>query len=90
MQMVGRPIKNQICIVLELWLWKLHVERRTFQEGEYHVPLMSGCVSSTLAGNIMDAVDERLKMEFDPNEMQILMMVGLWCTCPNDKDRPKA
>lgn len=42
-----------------------------------------------LAGNIMDAADERLNMEFDTNEMKRLMIVGLWCTNPSGKERPK-
>ncbi|XP_015884251.1 L-type lectin-domain containing receptor kinase IX.1-like [Ziziphus jujuba] len=64
--------------------------RRTYQNGEYHVPLMRWVWELYLAGNIMDAADERLNMDFDSNEMQRLMMVGLWCSHPSYRERPKA
>ncbi|XP_015884184.3 L-type lectin-domain containing receptor kinase IX.1 [Ziziphus jujuba] len=64
--------------------------RKTYQNGDYHAPLMRWMWELYLAGNIMEAADERLQMDFDSNEMERLMMVGLWCTCPNEKDRPKA
>ncbi|KAG2390178.1 L-type lectin-domain containing receptor [Vigna angularis] len=41
-------------------------------------------------GNVMDVVDERLNKEFNVDEMRSLIIVGLWCTNPNDKERPKA
>ncbi|XVE61382.1 hypothetical protein DITRI_Ditri06bG0035000 [Diplodiscus trichospermus] len=40
-----------------------------------------------LAGNIIDAADGRLRT-FKENEMECLLMVGLWCTQPNDRERP--
>ncbi|KAH7523947.1 hypothetical protein FEM48_Zijuj06G0066100 [Ziziphus jujuba var. spinosa] len=64
--------------------------RRTYQQGEYHVPLMRWVWELYLTGNIMDAVDERLKMDFDSNQMERLIIVGLWCTHSCDKERPKA
>lgn len=42
-----------------------------------------------LAGNILDAADGRLKA-FRENEMECLLIVGLWCTNPNDRERPDA
>ncbi|XWS59370.1 hypothetical protein CRYUN_Cryun08bG0115700 [Craigia yunnanensis] len=42
-----------------------------------------------LAGNILDAADGRLR-SFYENEMECLLMVGLWCTHPNDRERPNA
>ena len=42
-----------------------------------------------LAGIILDATDERLKTFYE-NEMQCLLMVGLWCTHPNDREKPNA
>ncbi|ONI32955.1 hypothetical protein PRUPE_1G395700 [Prunus persica] len=49
--------------------------RRTYQDGEFHVPLVT---------------DERLDKIFDKNEMECLLIVGLWCTHPNSKGRPRA
>ncbi|XVF55871.1 hypothetical protein PTKIN_Ptkin06aG0071200 [Pterospermum kingtungense] len=42
-----------------------------------------------LAGNILDAADGRLRT-FCENEMECLLMVGLWCTHRNDRERPDA
>ena len=33
---------------------------------------------------------KRLNMIFDRNEMECLLIVGLWCTNPNNKERPDA
>ncbi|CAK9141128.1 unnamed protein product [Ilex paraguariensis] len=41
-------------------------------------------------GNILDAADSQLNASFDVNQMECLMMVGLWCTHPIDKARPSA
>ncbi|PRQ48208.1 putative protein kinase RLK-Pelle-RLCK-VI family [Rosa chinensis] len=43
-----------------------------------------------LAGNLLDAADERLGVDFDKNEMECFLIVGLWCTHPSSKERPKA
>ncbi|KAK1276223.1 L-type lectin-domain containing receptor kinase IX.1 [Acorus gramineus] len=40
------------------------------------------------AGKILEAADERLKMEFDLGEMERLMVVGLWCAHPDHLCRP--
>ncbi|KAL5558252.1 hypothetical protein UlMin_034463 [Ulmus minor] len=64
--------------------------KRTFQDGEYHVPLMRRVWDLYVEGNIIEAADERLEMKFDPNEMKTLLMVGLWCTHLKDNERPKA
>ncbi|GMN40270.1 hypothetical protein TIFTF001_009495 [Ficus carica] len=42
-----------------------------------------------LAGNIMEAADERLDNDFDSNQMEALLKVVLWCTNPNERERPK-
>ncbi|KAK1291870.1 L-type lectin-domain containing receptor kinase IX.2 [Acorus calamus] len=39
-------------------------------------------------GKLMEAVDQRLGMNFDHEEMERLMMLGLWCTNPSRKKRP--
>ncbi|BAT82460.1 hypothetical protein VIGAN_03247900 [Vigna angularis var. angularis] len=64
--------------------------RRTYHDGEFHVPLMNWVWQQYVKGNVMDVVDERLNKEFNVDEMRSLIIVGLWCTNPNDKERPKA
>lgn len=60
-----------------------------YQEGEYYVTLMRQVWELHLAGNIMEAADERLDNDFDSNQMEALLKVGLWCTNPNERERPK-
>jgi len=43
-----------------------------------------------LAGDILQAADERLCMSFSEEEMRCLLIVGLWCTNPICRERPKA
>ncbi|KAL6270324.1 hypothetical protein ACE6H2_027235 [Prunus campanulata] len=57
---------------------------------EYHVALFRWVWQLYLAGNLLSAADERLDMNFVPNEMECLLIVGLWCTHPDNKERPKA
>ncbi|KAA8536366.1 hypothetical protein F0562_028844 [Nyssa sinensis] len=39
-------------------------------------------------GNLLKAADPKLCSEFDEEQMQCLMIVGLWCACPDYKLRP--
>ncbi|KAF8032062.1 hypothetical protein BT93_D1082 [Corymbia citriodora subsp. variegata] len=39
-------------------------------------------------GKILDAVDPKLGENFDTRQMECLMIVGLWCTHPDPKERP--
>ncbi|KAK7311055.1 hypothetical protein RJT34_08938 [Clitoria ternatea] len=64
--------------------------RRTYQDGEFHVPLTNWVWQLYVEGNILKCVDERLNEEFDVNEMRSLLVVGFWCTHPDDKERPGA
>ncbi|XP_039174219.1 L-type lectin-domain containing receptor kinase IX.1-like [Eucalyptus grandis] len=64
--------------------------RRTYQEGEFHVPLRKWVWQLYLARNMLEAADETLGSSFDRKEMDCLMMVGLWCVHPDPKMRPKA
>lgn len=43
-----------------------------------------------LYGNKMcsNAADQRLKMEYDPQQMEQLMILGLWCAHPDYTRRP--
>ncbi|KAF7830368.1 L-type lectin-domain containing receptor kinase IX.1-like [Senna tora] len=64
--------------------------RRTYEDGEYHVPLVNWVWQKYVEGNVIGAADEKLEGDFDENEMMCLLTVGLWCTHPMDKERPKA
>ncbi|XXG49097.1 hypothetical protein AAC387_Pa02g3368 [Persea americana] len=39
-------------------------------------------------GRLLEAADERLRMDFDTKEMKCLMIVGLWCAHPDYNLRP--
>ena len=64
--------------------------RRTYEDGEFHVCLMNWVWQLYVEGEVLRAADEKLRKVFDENEMRSLLVVGLWCTNPNDKERPKA
>ncbi|KAG5110137.1 hypothetical protein JHK82_039360 [Glycine max] len=64
--------------------------RRTYQNGEFHVPLVNWVWQKYVEGNVLDVVDERLNKEYDVDEITSLIVVGLWCTNPNDRERPRA
>ncbi|KAF1858775.1 hypothetical protein Lal_00044809 [Lupinus albus] len=64
--------------------------RRTYQDGEFHVPIINWIWQLYVEGNVLNAVDERLNKDFNEDEMLSLLTLGLWCTHPNDKERPKA
>ncbi|KAK9902600.1 hypothetical protein M0R45_001533 [Rubus argutus] len=64
--------------------------RRTYHDGEFHLPLFRWVWHLYLEGNLLDAADERLEMDFDRNEMECLLIVGLWCTHLHPRERPKA
>jgi len=65
--------------------------RRTYQDGEHnHVPLTNWVWKQYVDGNILNAADDGLKGDYDVNEMTCLLTVGIWCTHPDHKQRPKA
>ncbi|MBA0778485.1 hypothetical protein Gotri_006343 [Gossypium trilobum] len=39
-------------------------------------------------GKVLDVADKKMGMEFDPKQMECLVIVGLWCAHPNLKLRP--
>ncbi|CAI0452383.1 unnamed protein product [Linum tenue] len=41
-------------------------------------------------GNVLDAADGKLRMEFDSKEMRCLLNVSLLCTHPTESERPSA
>ncbi|PIA51934.1 hypothetical protein AQUCO_01000064v1 [Aquilegia coerulea] len=40
------------------------------------------------SGSLLSAVDEKLLMEFDVNQVECLMIIGLWCAHPDHSSRP--
>ncbi|XP_062001424.1 L-type lectin-domain containing receptor kinase IX.1-like [Rosa rugosa] len=86
----GRASKESDMFSFGVVVLEIACGRRTYQDGEYHVPLFEWVWQSYIAGNLLDVADETLDMEFDPSEMKCLLIVGLWCTHPSNKERPKA
>ncbi|KAM1133509.1 hypothetical protein ACFX13_043527 [Malus domestica] len=86
----GRASKESDMFRFGVVALELACGRRTFHDGELDVPLVSWVWQLYLAGNLLYAADERLDSNFDINEMECLLIVGLWCTNPDNKERPKA
>ncbi|XP_050384205.1 L-type lectin-domain containing receptor kinase IX.1-like [Argentina anserina] len=86
----GRASKESDMFSFGVVAFEIACGMRTYQDGEFHLPLYIRVWHLYLSGNILDAADERLGVDFDQNEMECLLMVGLWCCNPNSKERPKA
>ncbi|KAD4179179.1 hypothetical protein E3N88_27770 [Mikania micrantha] len=59
-----------------------------YKEQEKQIWLVEWVWALYGSGTIMEAVDPRLRLEFDENEAKCLMMVGLWCVHPDSRLRP--
>ncbi|KAL6124159.1 hypothetical protein ACLB2K_076674 [Fragaria x ananassa] len=86
----GRASKESDMFSFGVVALEISCGRQTYRDGEYHVPLSEWVWQSYLAGSLLDVADERLDMKFDPSEIKCLLIVGLWCTHPSNKERPKA
>lgn len=86
----GRASKESDMFSFGVVALEIACGRRTFYDGEYHVSLVTWVWELYLAGDILQAADERLSMSFSEEEMRCLLIVGLWCTNPNYRERPKA
>ncbi|PRQ58262.1 putative protein kinase RLK-Pelle-L-LEC family [Rosa chinensis] len=86
----GRASKESDMFSFGVVALEIACSRQAYHDGEYHIPLFEWVWRLYLAGNLLDVADERLGMEFDPSEMQRLLIVGLFCTHPNNKERPRA
>ncbi|KAI6694018.1 hypothetical protein NL676_021728 [Syzygium grande] len=64
--------------------------RRSYEEGEIRVPLHKWVWQLYLASNILGAADEAMCSGFRREEVECLMMVGLWCVHPDPARRPRA
>ncbi|KAL6188883.1 hypothetical protein ACLB2K_040274 [Fragaria x ananassa] len=63
---------------------------RTYHDGQSHLPLIKGLWRLYLAGNLLDIADERLEMDYDRKQMNILLTVGLWCTNRKQQRKTKS
>ncbi|KAB2627949.1 L-type lectin-domain containing receptor kinase IX.1-like [Pyrus ussuriensis x Pyrus communis] len=86
----GRASKESDMFSFGVVALELACGRRTYQDGGFYMPLVSWVWQLYLAGNLLCVADERLEVNFDQNEMECLLVVGLWCTHPNSEGRPKA
>lgn len=64
--------------------------RRTYEVEEFQVPLIRWVWQLYHTGSVLSAADERLEGQFDHREMECLLIVGLWCTQSDKRERPKA
>ncbi|CAL1366319.1 unnamed protein product [Linum trigynum] len=63
--------------------------QRNYREGDPSL-LVKEVWAHHKTGNIFDAADEKLRIEFDIKEMRCLLNVSLLCTHPTDSERPSA
>ncbi|WCJ34178.1 Concanavalin A-like lectin protein kinase family protein [Euphorbia peplus] len=63
--------------------------RRTIKDEELHIPLVKWVWELYLGGNVIDAADEQLSTNFNREEMECLLKVGLWCSHPKAEERLK-
>ncbi|XP_065854112.1 L-type lectin-domain containing receptor kinase IX.1-like [Euphorbia lathyris] len=65
--------------------------RRSVKHGsggdQFQIPLVKWVWELYLAGNVIDAADEQLSKNFNREEMECLLKVGLWCSHPKPKER---
>ncbi|KAH7861321.1 hypothetical protein Vadar_024591 [Vaccinium darrowii] len=57
-------------------------------DGESEIGLVEWVWDLYGRGQILSALDERLKSNSDPKEVECLMIVGLWCAYPDHSLRP--
>lgn len=86
----GRASKESDMFSFGVVALEIACGRQTYEDGGYHIPLFEWVWQLYVAGNLLSVADKRLEMKFDPSEIQCLLIVGLWCTHPNSKERPKA
>ncbi|PRQ44644.1 putative protein kinase RLK-Pelle-L-LEC family [Rosa chinensis] len=86
----GRASKESDMFSFGVVALEIACGRQTYYDGEYHMPLFEWVWQFYLAANVLKAADERLDMKYDPSEMECLLIVGLWGTHLNSKERPKA
>ncbi|XP_050379616.1 L-type lectin-domain containing receptor kinase IX.1-like [Argentina anserina] len=86
----GRASKESDMFSFGVVALEIACGRQTYQDGDYHMPLFEWVWQLYLAGHVLKATDDRLGVKYDQKEMECLLIVGLWCTHLNSKERPKA
>ncbi|KAI8536471.1 hypothetical protein RHMOL_Rhmol10G0259500 [Rhododendron molle] len=57
-------------------------------DGESEIGLVEWVWDLYGRGQILSAIDEKLKSDFDAKEVECLMIIGLWCAYPDHSLRP--
>ncbi|KAM1118530.1 hypothetical protein ACFX15_042043 [Malus domestica] len=87
----GRASKESDMFSFGVVALEIACGRKPYLHGEsFQGPLYEWVWQLYVAGNLLGAADEALRMDFDQYEMERLLMVGLWCTHYNKERRPKA
>ena len=73
-------------VALEIACGRRSIESKTKKEAE--ISLLDWVWSSYENGRIVKVADEKLYMDFDLEQMERLMIVGLWCAHPDCSFRP--
>ncbi|KAI6694011.1 hypothetical protein NL676_021721 [Syzygium grande] len=63
--------------------------QRSYEDGEIRVSLHKWVRQLYLTGNILVTADEALCSRFQREEVECLLMVGLWCMHPDPARRPR-
>nr|TKS01308.1 L-type lectin-domain containing receptor kinase IX.1-like [Populus alba] len=69
-------------------LWRRKLVRKKTAETKSEMSLVEWIWDLCGTGKLNLAVDEKLQSEFDENQMECLMIVGLWCAHPDRNIRP--
>ncbi|PRQ59014.1 putative protein kinase RLK-Pelle-L-LEC family [Rosa chinensis] len=72
----GKANKESDMFSLGVAALEIACGRRTYKDGEYHVPLFEWVWKLYISGNLLDAADERMNMNYRQNEMECLLIVG--------------
>ncbi|KAK4800540.1 hypothetical protein SAY86_021027 [Trapa natans] len=86
----GRASKESDMFSFGVVALEIACGRRTYEDGEFSVSLVRWVWQLFVGGAIIQAADEKLEERFEEKEMECLLIVGLWCTNPNKRERPKA
>ncbi|XP_030533920.1 L-type lectin-domain containing receptor kinase IX.1-like [Rhodamnia argentea] len=86
----GRATKESDMFSFGVVALEIACGQRSYEDGGIRVPLHKWVWQLYLAGNILTAADEALCSGFRREEVECLMMVGLWCVHPDPARRPKA
>ncbi|KAL6133952.1 hypothetical protein ACLB2K_066185 [Fragaria x ananassa] len=83
----GRASKESDMFSFGVVASEIACKRQTYQDGEYH---MGSAVLPSRTCSQCRRREIGMDIKYDPSEMECLLIVGLWCTHLNSKERPKA